>query len=80
MRNILATAALIIGATSAFAAAPEGEKLSEIVAKIEQFDNFHYIDEIDWDSDDGYYEIEYYLKDGTEVKVHIDPKTGKNVK
>lgn len=79
MRIMLATAAIMFGTVGAFAAAPEGAKLSEIIAKIEQAANFQYIDEIDWD-DDGYYEIEYHLKDGSKVEVHINPKTGSSVK
>lgn len=49
--------------------------LSQIVAKIEQRPDFRYIDEIEWD-DDGYYEIEYRTKEGGEVKLKLDPKTG----
>lgn len=79
MRTTLTIAALLLTSASAFAAAPEGIKLSEIIAKIEQTTDFKYIDEIDWDND-GYYEIEYYLQNGTEVEVKIDPKTGENVK
>lgn len=79
MRIIIATTAIMFGATGAFAAMPEGQSLSEIVAKIEQTANFQYVDQIDWDND-GYYEIEYRLKDGSKVEIHIDPKTGNAVR
>lgn len=79
MRLILASAILAATSLSAHAAAPTGTKLSEIIAKIEQTPDFHYVDEVDW-SDRGHYEIEYYLKNGTKVEVRIDPTTGKTVK
>lgn len=75
MRFILTTAAILASSVVAFAAAPEGQKLSEIIAKIEQTADFDYIDEVDWNNR-GYYEIEYFLKNGSEVKIRIDPKTG----
>ncbi|WP_040708303.1 PepSY domain-containing protein [Oceanibaculum indicum] len=49
--------------------------LSQIVAKIEQRPDFRYIDDLEWD-DDGYYEIEYRTKEGGEVRLKLDPKTG----
>lgn len=75
MRLFLASAALMLVPFAAHAAPPEGAKLSEIVSKLEQNPDLHYIDEIDWD-DDGYYEVEYYTKDRSKVEVKIDPKTG----
>ncbi|MFD1197243.1 PepSY domain-containing protein [Brucella gallinifaecis] len=73
--------AIIVTATSvaALAAPPEGTKLSEIIAKIEQTPDMQYIDEVDW-NDHGYYEIEYFLKNGTKIEVKIDPKTGESVR
>ena len=49
--------------------------LSQILAKIEQRPDFRYIDDVEWD-DDGYYELEYRTKDGGEVRLKLDPKTG----
>ncbi|MDM7947474.1 PepSY domain-containing protein [Oceanibaculum nanhaiense] len=49
--------------------------LSQILAKIEQRPDFRYIDDLEWD-DDGYYELEYRTKDGGEVRLKLDPKTG----
>ncbi|PRA87234.1 hypothetical protein CQ054_08710 [Ochrobactrum sp. MYb29] len=75
MRTMLA--AIILTATSA--GAPEGAKLSEIIAKIEQTADVQYIDEVDW-NDRGYYEIEYFMKNGAKVEIKIDPKTGESIK
>lgn len=50
-------------------------KLSEIITKIEQRDQFRYIDEIDWD-EDGYYDVVYYTSDKAKVEIKIDPVTG----
>lgn len=50
-------------------------KLSEIIAKIEQRDQFRYIDEIDWD-EDGFYDVIYYTSDKAKVEIKIDPVTG----
>lgn len=50
-------------------------KLSEIVAKVEQRDQFRYIDEIDWD-EEGYYDITYYTADKAKVEIKIDPVSG----
>lgn len=50
-------------------------KLSEIIAKIEQRDQFHYISEIDWESE-GYYDVVYYTSDKAKVEIKIDPVSG----
>jgi uncharacterized membrane protein YkoI len=50
-------------------------KLSEIIAKIEQRDQFRYIDEIDWE-DEGYYDVIYYTSDKAKVEIKIDAVTG----
>ncbi|WP_280993285.1 PepSY domain-containing protein [Ochrobactrum sp. 19YEA23] len=63
----------------ALAAAPEGQKLSDIISKIEQSADFAYVDEVDW-NDRGYYEIEYLMKNGAKVEIKIDPKTGETIK
>jgi len=72
------TAALLMAGAPALAqsAPPENAlPLSEVIAQIEAMEGVHYIDEVDWD-DDGYWEIEYYLRNGTKVEVKIDPVTG----
>jgi len=52
--------------------------LSQIIIKIEGEPDFAYIDEIDWDHDDGLYEIEYRTRDGGKREMKIDPRTGKD--
>jgi hypothetical protein len=79
MRLILASAILAASSLSSFAAPPEGQKLSEIIAKIEQNADVQYVDEADW-SRRGYYKIEYVRKDGAKVKIKIDPRTGSSVR
>lgn len=79
MRTMLAAALLTATSVSAFATAPEGAKLSDIIAKIEQTADLQYIDEVDW-NDRGYYEIEYFLKNGAKVEIKIDPKTGESIR
>lgn len=55
---------------------PEGAlPLSEIVTALESRYDIQFIDEIDWD-DDGYWEVEFFTKDGTKVELRIDPVTG----
>lgn len=51
-----------------------GKKLSEIIAKVEQRQDFRYISEIDWD--DGAYEVTYYTSDKAKVEIKYDPITG----
>ncbi len=79
MRLVLASIILATTTFSTFAASPEGAKLSEIIAKIEQSPDFQYLDEVDW-NDRGYYEIEYYMKNDAKVQIKIDPKTGDTIK
>jgi hypothetical protein len=50
-------------------------KLSEIITRIEQRDQFRYIDEIDWD-EEGFYDVTYYTSDKAKVEIKIDPVTG----
>lgn len=78
MRLALASAILLTSSLAAFAAPPEGQKLSEIIAKIEQNAEVQYVNEAEW-SRRGYYKIEYVRKDGAKVKVRIDPRTGSPV-
>ena len=49
-------------------------KLSQIVAKVEQRQDFRYIDEVDWD--DGAYEVTYYTTDRAKVEIRYDPVSG----
>ena len=80
MRLILASAVLVASSLASFAAAPEGQKLSEIIAKIEQNAEVQYVDEVDWNNRRGYYKIEYVRKDGAKVEIRIDPRTGETVR
>jgi hypothetical protein len=80
--RILAAAAmaLILCATAqaqtASAVPPENAlKLSDIVAKIEQRDQFRYVSEIEWD-EEGFYDITYFTSDKAKVEIKIDPVTG----
>lgn len=76
---IFAAAMISSQAQAQTAASPvppdNGKKLSEIVAKIEQRDQFRYIGEIDWD-EEGFYDITYYTTDKAKVEIKIDPVTG----
>ena len=49
------------------------KKLSEIIAKVEQRQDFRYIDEVDWD--DGGYDVTYYTTDNAKVEMKFDPVT-----
>ncbi|MDW6020180.1 PepSY domain-containing protein [Mesorhizobium sp. BAC0120] len=55
---------------------PNAMKLSEIIAKVEQRDQFAYVSEIDW-SEEGYYDITYFTTDKAKVEIKADPVTGK---
>ncbi|TIT51141.1 MAG: PepSY domain-containing protein [Mesorhizobium sp.] len=69
---------LLVGG-SAFAAdesplpPQNARKLSEIIAKVEQRDDFRYVDEVDWDS--GAYTVTYYTTDKAKVEITYDPVT-----
>ncbi|WIY52381.1 PepSY domain-containing protein [Devosia sp. YIM 151766] len=78
--RVFASAALLgLFTLSVQAAPPEGVKLSQIIAQIEQTADFHYLDEIEW-KDRGYYEIEYYTRNGAKVEIRIDPASGEPVR
>jgi len=80
MRLIVSTLFLGLSVTTACASPPpEGSKLSEIIAKIEQNADTAFVDEVDW-NDRGYYEIEYVTKAGAKVEAKVDPKTGENIR
>jgi len=80
MRLVLASAVLAASTVAAFAVTPEGQKLSEIIARIEQNADVQYIKEVEWSRRRGTYKIEYMRKDGAEVTIRIDPKTGEPVR
>lgn len=80
MRFILASSILAASCVVAFAAPPEGQKLSEIIAKLEQNAEIQHVNEVDWSNRRGHYKIEYVRKDGAKVKINIDPKTGSMVR
>jgi uncharacterized alpha/beta hydrolase family protein len=79
-RLVLATsvAVLLLGGP-AFAAdgsplpPQNARKLSEIIAKVEQRDDFRYVDEVGWDS--GAYTVTYYTTDKAKVEITYDPVT-----
>ncbi|MER8825549.1 PepSY domain-containing protein [Mesorhizobium sp. M0938] len=52
---------------------PNARKLSEIIAKVEQRNDFRYVDEVDWDS--GAYTVTYYTTDKAKVEITYDPVT-----
>ncbi|TJV68323.1 MAG: PepSY domain-containing protein [Mesorhizobium sp.] len=47
--------------------------MSEIIAKVEQRDDFRYVDEVAWDS--GAYTVIYYTTDKAKVEINYDPVT-----
>ncbi|ANT51848.1 PepSY domain-containing protein [Mesorhizobium amorphae] len=78
---VLATSlAVLLVSGSAFAAdekplpPPNAKKLSEIIAKVEQRNDFQYVKEVDWDS--GVYTVTYYTSDKAKVEISYDPVTG----
>ncbi len=77
MPSLLAISLLMT--TSAFAVAPEAPpanavKLSEIVTKVEARPEFSFIDQISFSG--GVYQVVFYMKDGAEVRMEYDVKTG----
>jgi len=50
------------------------KKLSEIIAKVEQRNDFRYVKEVDWSS--GGYTVIYYTTDKAKVEINYDPVTG----
>jgi hypothetical protein len=70
--------ALALNAGAAFAdQRPQRDALplSAIVSGLEASYDIHFIDEIEWD-DDGYWGVEFFTRDGMQVKLRIDPLTG----
>jgi len=81
MRSVVVATGLAVFLTSgsAFAAdekplpPPNAKKLSEIIAKVEQRNDFRYVKEVDWDS--GAYTVTYYTTDKAKVEISYDPVT-----
>jgi hypothetical protein len=79
MRTPILIAFSLLLTTSAFAVAPEAPpanavKLSEIVGKVEARPEFSFIDQISFSG--GVYQVVFYMKDGAEVRMEYDVKTG----
>jgi len=51
-------------------------KLSEIVAMIEQRNDFRYVSDVEW-NDEGYYDVTYFTGDKAKVEIKMDVVTGK---
>ncbi|MFB9971791.1 PepSY domain-containing protein [Pseudoroseomonas cervicalis] len=58
---------------------PNARPLSEILRIIEQRDGVVYFDEVEWDSD-GYWEVEYYTRDGAKREIRVDPVSGETLR
>jgi len=52
-----------------------GNKLTEILAKVEGRDKFKFISEVDW-SQTGFYDIFYQITDNAKVELDIDALSG----
>jgi hypothetical protein len=52
-----------------------GKRPSEILASIEDREDFRYLEEMEW-NDDGYYSIVYHTADKARVEIHIDARSG----
>ncbi|PAQ09498.1 MULTISPECIES: PepSY domain-containing protein [Mesorhizobium] len=79
-RRVLATGVVVLllgGPALAADGSPlppqNARKLSEIIAKVEQRDDFRYVDEVGWDS--GAYTVTYYTTDKAKVEITYDPVT-----
>jgi hypothetical protein len=56
---------------------PEGSlPASEIVRRVEQRGDFGWLKEIEWD-EDGYWDVEYWTRDGRLREIDVDPGTGR---
>lgn len=54
----------------------DAQPLSQIIQTLEQQRGVAYFDEVEWDDDDGHWEIEYVTADGGTVEIQVDPVTG----
>lgn len=50
-------------------------KLSQIIAKVEQRQDFRYVYEVTW-SEEGYYDVTYFTTDKAKVEMKYNPVTG----
>jgi len=75
--SIVAT--LVSGAAFAQDRSPippeNAKKLSEILATVEQRNDFRYVSDVEWD-EDGFYDIVYFTGDKAKVEIKIDAVTG----
>lgn len=55
---------------------PDAQPLSRIIQTLEQQRDVAYFDEVEWDDDDGHWEIEYVASDGAKVEIEVDPVSG----
>jgi hypothetical protein len=68
---------LLILAPPALAAPPSDAKpLSEIIKMLEDREDVAYFEEVEWDDDDGHWDIEYVRPGGDEVEIEVDPVSG----
>lgn len=79
MRVFAVTTFVLLSAIGAFAAgptmpAPDGVKVSQIVAEIEKREGYAYLGRIE--NDDGNYRVIYYMSDGAEVSITYSSATG----
>jgi hypothetical protein len=56
---------------------PDALPLSQILQALEQERNVAWFEEIEWDDDDGDWEIEYVDRNGAEVEIEVDPVSGR---
>lgn len=50
-------------------------KLSQIIAKVEQRQDFRYVYEVTW-SEEGYYDVTYFTTDKAKVEIKYNSVTG----
>jgi hypothetical protein len=81
-RTVLAVTAAILYCSPALAqetpvpAPPQNAmKLSAILAKVEQRDDFRYVDDVEW-NEEGYYDVTYFTTDKAKVEMKFNPVTG----
>ena len=54
----------------------DAQPLSQILQALEQARDVAYFEEVEWDDDDGYWDIEYVDGNGAEVEIEVDPVSG----
>lgn len=78
LKPVLAVA-LVLGLTAPALAdppPPDALPLSEVLVRLEATGNVRYFDDIEWDDDDGYWDIDYVAVGGEEVEIEVDPVSG----